>query len=220
MRTLLTAAALLALAAPAFADATVVHSFSSALPRGAIRRVIVDIPAGEITIRNGAADRIRLSGSVEREYDDYRSRQEAQRVVDDAAAEIFVHGDEALIRRTFGPNAKGWRVRNSGLRLTVEVPRGIDVDIETRYGDLTIEGDFGDIDADLRAGEIHMRMPRASVRDLTASVRVGEVHADFGDQREDREGLFPGSTHFFNAGGRSRVNVHTTFGELHITLTR
>lgn len=223
MRTLLTgAAAAFLLAAPAAADLTVSHSFTSSVARGAIRRVIVDVPSGEVIIRNGAADRIRISGSVEREYDDDRSRDKVQQAVDEVAAEISVQGDTAVIRRVFGPGARSWKARNwnTGFHITVEVPRRTDVDIETKYGELTMEGDFGDIDADLRAGEITLRLPRASVAELNASVRIGEVHADYGDQRQDNEGIFPGSTHFINTGGRSHINVHTTVGELRVTLTR
>ncbi len=222
MRTAALVAAATLLAFPAAADEEVTHPFSTSISRSGIRRVIVDIPAGEVALRNGSSDRISVAGEVRREYDGYREREKQQRIVDDVGAEIFTNGDEALIRRRYGPNASGWSARNwhSNYRITVEVPRGMDVDVETRYGELTFEGDFGNLNADLRAGEIHMRVPRASVRELNASVRIGEVHTDFGVDREDHEGIFPGSTHFINAGGRSRINVHTTVGELHITLTR
>ena len=96
----------------------------------------------------------------------------------------------------------------------------ISSDIETRYGELKLDGEFGNINVDLRAGEIHLRTPRAAVHELNASVRIGEVHTDFGEDREDHEGIFPNSTHFINVGGRSRINVHTTVGELHVTLTK
>jgi hypothetical protein len=55
---------------------------------------------------------------------------------------------------------------------------------------------------------------------MNASVRVGEVHTDTGELHEDHEGLFPGRTRFYNSTGRSTVNVHTTFGEVHVTLTK
>ncbi len=223
MRTalLFTAVAFVA-ASAAVADDEVTHPFSASVARGGLRRVIVDIPAGDVSIRNGSSDRISVSGVVERSYDGYRERDKQQRIVDDMGAEIFVNGDEALIRRKFGPNAQSWSARSwhSDFRVTVEVPRGTNVDIETRYGDLKLEGDFGNVNADLRAGEIHLRTPRASVHELNASVRIGEVHTDFGEDRQDHEGIFPSSTHFINTGGRSRINVHTTVGELHVTLTK
>lgn len=223
MRTalVLTALAFLGVSA-AIADEEVTHPFSASVARGGIRRVIVDIPAGGVSIRNGPADRISVSGVIERSYDGYRQRDKQQRIVDDIGAEIFISGTDALIRRKFGPNAQSWSAQSwhSDYRVTVEVPRGINVDIETRYGELKVDGEFGNLNADLRAGEIHLRTPRASVHELNASVRIGEVHTDFGEDREDHEGIFPGSTHFINVGGRSRINVHTTVGELHVTLTK
>lgn len=135
--------------------------------------------------------------------------------------EIDVNRDEAVIRPKFGPNAQSWSARHhTEFRATIDVPVGLDVDIETRYGELQLDGSFGDIDIDMGAGEIRLRTPRANVRELNASVRIGEVHANLGDYSEVHEGIFPGSTHFINAGGRSRINVHTTVGELHVTLTR
>jgi hypothetical protein len=202
------------------AAADVVHPVAASVARGHIRRVIVDIPAGEINVRNGSADRIRVSGEVQRESDD--AYEKAQRVVNNIDVEIFVDNEDALIRRKFGPEASSWHASNwhTNYRLTIEVPRGLAIDVETKYGELTLEGEFGNIDADLRAGEIRLRTPRGSVHELNASVRVGEVHTDFGEDREDHEGVLPGTTHFINANGRSRINVHTTFGELHVTLTK
>ena len=198
----------------ATAGAEVTHSVSASAARGQVKRVIVSIPAGELRVRNGSADRIQVSGEVRRYDDD----SEAAREVKEMGVEIFVDGSDAIIRKT-GPSHWGWHT-NTNFHLTIELPRGTSVSLETKYGEVAIEGEFGDIDTDLRAGEIHLRTPRAAVRELNASVRVGEVHTDFGENREDHEGVLPGTTHFINANGRSRVNLHTTVGELHVTLTR
>jgi len=222
MRKVLLLAAVALAATAALADDEVTHAVSAAIPKHSVRRVIVDIPAGEIIVHNGSADRITVSGDVRRNFDGSNERAREQRVVNDVGVEIFVDNDDALIRRKFGPSADSWRARSwhTNYRLTIEVPRGVGVDLETKYGEVTLEGDFGNVNADLRAGEIHLRTPRASVHELNASVRVGEVHTDFGEDREDHEGILPGTTHFINANGRSRINVHTTFGELHVTLTK
>ena len=201
------------LAATAVADVS--HDVSASVAKGSIRRVIVDIPAGEILVRNGSSDRIRVAGEVRRDDDD----AEARRNVENTRIEIATDDTDAIIRRAGGSGGFGWRM-HTNYHLTIDVPRGMGVSIETKYGELTLEGEFGNIDADLRAGEIHLRTPRASVRELTASVRIGEVHTDFGDDREDHEGILPGTTHFINATGRTRINVHTTVGELHVTLTK
>ena len=199
----------------AAAGADVTHPVAASVRRGNIRRVIVDIPAGEIMVRNGASDRINVAGEVRRTDD----AADAARDIKSTNVEIFVDGDDAIIRKTGPASTWGWRVHTS-YHLDVDVPRGTGVNLETKYGEITLEGDFGNVDIDLRAGEIHLRTPRAAVKELNASVRIGEVHADFGDDREDHEGILPGTTHFINANGRSRINVHTTVGELHVTLTK
>ena len=223
MRTRLALAAALALAAvTAAADQEVTHSFSSSVPRGHIRRVVVDIPAGEVKIRNSEGGVIALRGEVRRSYDGWRQHEKEQRIADDVGAEIYVNGDEAVVRRHYGPKASSWSARSfhSGFDVRIEVPPGVDVILETKYGEIDIDGIFGNVECDLRAGEIRVRTPRANVRDLNASVRVGEVHANLGDETVAKEGLFPGSMQWVNAAGKADLHVHSTFGEVHVTLTQ
>ena len=223
MRTRLALAAALALAAvTAAADQEVTHSFSASVPRGHIRRVIIDIPAGEVRVRNGEGGAIALSGEIRRSYDGWREREKEQRIADDVSAEIYVDGDEAVVRRHYGPHAHSWSARSfhSGFDVRLEVPQGVDIILETKYGEVDLDGTFGNVECDLRAGEIRVRTPRANVRDLSASVRIGEVYANLGDQSVAKEGLFPGSMTWVNAAGRADMHVHTTFGEVHVTLTR
>ena len=100
--------ALLLTAGAALANDEVTHPFSTAAPRGHVRRVVIDIPAGEVRIRNGAGDRIAVSGTAERHFDGHRRRAKEQQIVDDISAEVVVNGDEAIVRRRFGPNAQSW----------------------------------------------------------------------------------------------------------------
>lgn len=205
----------------ALANEEVTHAFATTASRAHVRRVVIDIPAGEFRIRNGAADRIAVSGTSIRHFEGHSRRAKEQQIANDVSAEIVINGDQAIVRRHFGPAAQSWSAKShhSAVEVTVELPPGLDVEFSTRYGSVDIDGAFGSIDTDLRAGEVHVRTPRANVRDLTASVSVGEVHTYFGDRYIENEGLFPHSAHFHNDGGRSSVNVHTTFGEVHVTLT-
>ena len=216
------AAALLLSASIALADDQVTHTFSASASRGGASRVVIDVPAGDVKIRNGAGSVIRATGFVRRSYDGNNERNKQQRIANDITVGIDVHGDEAVISRKYGPNATSWSSKSwhTTYDMSVEVPRGVDLDVRTKYGDVTLEGEFGNVDVDLTAGEIHLTVPRSAVRELYASVRVGEVHTDTGDLHEDHEGLFPGRTRFYNAAGRSTINVHTTFGEVHVTLTK
>ncbi|HEX7678466.1 MAG TPA: hypothetical protein VF713_10105 [Thermoanaerobaculia bacterium] len=214
--------AMLLVAGAALANEEVSHSFAVTAARGHVRRVVIDIPAGEFRIRNGAADRIALHGVSTRHFEGYKRRAQEQQIADDISAEVVINGDEAIVRRHFGPHAQSWSAKSyqSAVEITVELPPGVDVELSTRYGSVDIDGAFGDIDTDLRAGEVHVRTPRANVRNLTASVSIGEVHTYLGDRYIENEGFFPHSARYHNAGGRSDVSVHTTFGEVHVTLTQ
>ena len=222
MRTLVALAAAL-FAVSAFADARVTHNFTSSMPLGSVRRVVIDIDAGDIKVRNGAAGTVTVTGRVRRETDDDDHVRD-QRIVDDSTAAIYLSRDEAVVRRKFGPNAQGWRAQTHNMQwdVTIEVPAGVSVDVGTHYGDVALDGTFGNIDVDLRAGDIDLTTPRAAVRELTASVRIGEVHTHLGDEIIEREGVFPGKTHWINkaATGTSIVNIHATAGDVSVVLTR
>jgi hypothetical protein len=216
------AAAALLLAGVAVADDEATHSFAASAATRGVRRVVIDIPAGSVKIQNGASNRIAVRGEVRRNFDGYRRRAKEQSIVNDITAEIAVDGDVATVRRHFGPGAQSWSAKSthSEFDITLELPPGVDVDVATRYGEVSIDGAFGRIDSDLRAGEVHVRTPRVNVRDLDASVLIGEVHTYFGDHYIENEGVFPRVAHFHNASGRSDVSVHSTFGEVHVTLTQ
>lgn len=216
-------AALLTLAASAaFADEQVTHVFRSSVPSAGVRRVVIDIPAGDVTVRNGAGPAVVVHGTVRRSYTGYRRRDRSQQIVDDSTVEISASSDQAVVRRRFGPGAQGWRAQNyhTQFNVTIEVPAGLDVDVLTNYGDVTFSGTFGNIQTDLRAGDIDLKTPRNDVRELHASVRVGDVWANLGDRSVHQEGIFPRTTHFYNATGRSTINLHATAGDVRVTLTQ
>lgn len=218
---LLLAMATIPLATAALADREVTHSFDSTTPLRGVKRVVIDIPAGEFRIRNSAGSVLGLHGAVRREYDGYNRREQNQSIVDDISPEVVINGDQAVVRRRFGPNAKGWSARNhSAFDVTIEVPADVDLDVETRFGEVHLDGAFGNVDIDMSAGEIHMTTPRANVRELAASCRVGEVHTNTGDRIIENEGLFPHTARFTNPnGGKGAVKLHVTAGEVHVKLT-
>ncbi|HVE71372.1 MAG TPA: hypothetical protein VNI54_08400 [Thermoanaerobaculia bacterium] len=211
--------ATLLLAGSMAADEEVEHRFQSTVPRSQVQRVLVDIPAGSFTIRNGSATHIGVSGIATRDYDGHRERIWAQKVVNDISVEVFVNGAEAVVRRRFGRNADSFRAQKfTGIDLRLDLPPGIDVEFNTMAGEVDMDGDFGDVSIDLRAGEIDLRIPRAKVRELNASCRLGEVRANLGTEIVSKEGILPGRTHYFNAKGKTHVNVHVTAGEIDVTL--
>jgi hypothetical protein len=216
MRALVCTAAFIA-ATPAFASREAVHRVSAAVAAPGVRIVTIAIPDGGITVRNGAVARLSLDGMVRLRHDTQRF-QEMQQIVNDIGFTIEVRGDHATIARTFGPNAHGWRAHHSTeFEATIEVPPGVLLEVETHFGEVQMDGSFGGVDVNLRAGELTLRMPKGDVRTLEASVLAGENHANFGDRVVTREGLFSGRTKFAGSG-RADVNLHVTAGELRVTL--
>jgi hypothetical protein len=220
MRTPLLAAALLLAATSAFADREVEHKFASAAPAGGVHRVVVDIPAGEVTVRNGPANEVRVHGRVTREYDGWQRQAKNQRMVDDISAEVIVNREEAVVRRRYGANARGFRAEHfTEFDIVVEVPIGVTIELQTHYGEVKIDGSFGDILVDMRAGDLDVRTPRANVRELSASCRVGEVTTNLGHEIIESAGLFPRSTRWSKETGSSRLNLHVTAGDIDVKLT-
>lgn len=219
-RSLFAAATLLLLTAPSEAAERVVrHSFRSSTPAAGVRSLLVEIPAGEIRIVNGPSSEIRIAGTARRDFDAWDNPEAQQRIVDAVDVEAYVNGRDAIVRRRFGPAARSWRSQKfTGIELTLEVPPGISVAFDTSFGEVRMNGTFGDIDVRLRAGEVYIRTPRSDVRELNASCRVGEVYTNLGHEIVTREGLLPGRTHFENPAGRTRINAHVTAGEIHVDL--
>ena len=203
------------------ADLVVRHPFQSTVPRGAVQRVIVEIPAGDITIRNGAADLLSVTGVASREPDGPRSLKKQQRIVDDISVEIYTSNDEAIVRRRFGPNASNFTGETfTSVSMTLNLPPDVDIVLLTRAGEIDIDGAFGSIEADMRAGELRVRVPHRAVKELNASCRVGEVHANVGEETLERSGLFPRGVRYRNASGSTVVDLHVTAGEINVELTR
>src|SRR5690242_21824390 len=109
MRNIIFAATLLLIAAPALANREVRHPFQQAIPADGIHRVVIDIPAGDVIVHNSAGPSLAIKGYAKREYDGTDPREKHQKIVDDVSAEFHVSNEEAVVRRRFGPNARGWR---------------------------------------------------------------------------------------------------------------
>jgi hypothetical protein len=219
-RTLAVTAIVAMSALSASANREVTHEFRSVVPRARVRSVTIEIPIGALQIRNGASDSIAVHGEARREYDGPRERDSRQRAVDSSSVEIEVRGDEAFIRRRFATGAGSWASGHTKFDVAIDIPPGVDVIVEQKVGELHLDGSFGNVDIQMHVGEVHIRTPKANVRELTAGTTVGEVHTNVGDRTFDREGLFAGKTHYINDGGRSSFTVDLSIGEIHIQLTK
>jgi hypothetical protein len=220
MRNLLAVAALLLTAGTALADRHVSKPFQASVPAAHIERVFIDIPAGEVHLVNGTAPTISISGIARRSCSNgAKSEAEQQRIINDISARISVEDGVATVERTFGRNADTWKAKKfSEFEITIAVPPGMEVEVGTIFGDVEAHGRFGDLSIDLRAGDVDVELPRDSIRELEASVRVGDVDANFGERHMTSEGVFPSAQRYENGTGTARVSLHATAGDVRVSL--
>jgi len=204
----------------AFAKPKVSRNFSISAPASGVLRLVIDIPASELTIENGPAGELAALGTVTREYRKPNDIRKAQQIVDAASVRFDIQGTRAILRRQFGANAKGRRAQshNTEFNVRVRVPRGTHLEVRQTAGQVTVKGDFGDTDIAMRAGDVSVTMPKSAIRELFARARVGDVKTDIGDRVITREGILSGATHYFLEGGRSLLSVKLTTGNVDIRL--
>lgn len=203
------------------AERKVSHAFDSSLAAANIRRIVVEIPVGEVTVKTGSSSEIRVEGMATREADESeRKTRAAQSLVDNSSVVIKSRGKIAYIEPLYRGDAGGWvKRKKTQFRVTVTVPAGLPVDIDQNVGEVAVAGATGDLNLRLGVGEVRVTMPKAAVRELSASASVGEVKTNFPDRTITKEGFFAGTTHYLNEGGRSNVNLRLRVGEMHIDLT-
>jgi hypothetical protein len=187
---------------------------------GSIRRVIIELPPGNVKVRTSRDATIRIDGDLAVHFGNRTSVLERRAVV----AGIDMVGEKRGSRLVIGEQREGSARRGWARRLqtehdiTVTVPEGTHVELRQRNGEVDLSGSFGDLDVQMRAGEIRLSMPRSGVRDLSAKTRVGEVSADLGRQTEVREGLLPGEVRFENPEGVATVRLYVTVGSVAVRL--
>ncbi|HVT46028.1 MAG TPA: hypothetical protein VMT00_16750 [Thermoanaerobaculia bacterium] len=211
----------LASAASAASESLVTREFRSSVPRSGTLRLVIDLPPSEVTIGNGPSGTIEAFGTVSRAYGKAADIAVAQQIVDDSSVRIDIQGTRAIIRRHLGPAAQGRRARRtkSDFKVTLLVPEGMHVELRQKAGEVKIAGAFGNILVRMRAGDVSIAVPKRTIKELIASVRVGDVTTNLGDRIISREGFFAGKTHFFNEGGNSILDVRLTAGNVDINLT-
>src|SRR5260370_27117144 len=93
MRHILAAAALVLAASSALANHEVEHTFQQGIPADGIRRVVIDIPAGDITVRNGSRSSLVIIGKTKRGYDGTDRKETNQKIVDHVTPGFYVSNE-------------------------------------------------------------------------------------------------------------------------------
>ena len=154
-------------------------------------RILMDLSAGDYTIRGTAVDVIRL-----------RWQTRDARDMDRVRAEVKVDGGRATVL-TRGPK--------NNFTVTVDLPQRADIDINLSAGDLKVRGVEGNKSLSMWAGDVSMEVGDASLyQRVDATVRAGEIHAPpFG---RSTGGIFR-SLHW-KGTGKYTIHARLTAGDL------
>ena len=197
MKSILTSIAFLTLSLPAFAADAKVQSIEIGKPHmefdcAAKKQLRLYIRSGEIRVVGSDDGKISvdLSGKNADKIQDVKARLSCL----ESSAELHVTG---------GPKDE--------LRITVHVPKNVDLFARIPAGDVTVEDITGNKDVELHAGELTIYVGKPSdYGHVSASVSAGEVDAEaFGD---NKGGLFRSVSK--DNGGQFQLHAHVGSGQL------
>lgn len=159
--------------------------------------VHVHMTVGDLRIRRGDSDKIRLEYTV-------KSRREKN--VKEGRAEINVVGKNATIE-FFAPSGG-----NTNFDVELEVPQNTNLDVHEKVGDVRIENVEGDKYLELGVGDIRVAKEKMGYRMLNASTGIGDVNSDsYGETTG-----WLGKTLKYHGDGKYELRAHVGVGDIHL----
>jgi len=217
------------LPAPAMAGKT--DHFERSFPAAGIGEVQVDLSFHDVRVVVGHGDTIAVTVDLKTR----RTGKKADELLADARPELKVDG-EVLEIRAKGKHWHGWGSNGLDGKITILMPRGRDLEIETASGDCSIEGDLssggleietasgdvqldgvaGDAEVDTASGDIRLslRRPAGAIELETSS---GDV-AVTGDM--ERLEVQTASGDMRLGGSFKKVELETSSGDVDLRWTR
>lgn len=183
-------------------------------------RIVIDIPASSLVIGTHEEKTVSADGLAVRTYRGDRNRGEAESLLDEARVTMTRRGRTLYIERDLGYGDRFWNSPSATqFELSIQIPKGYPVEIDQRAGQIILEGEFGDLDVKLGAGDLELIMPEDLLGELDAATTIGELHTDLGSRVLEKSGVMAGSTSFVNPEGSSRVRLRVRAGALSVKLT-
>ncbi len=203
------AAACLALLAGATAPAraVVLETDTRTFAVSPNHRVRLEFPIGELRVIPAEGPRVRFDLRVRCKG---RSDERCAELADRLRLESDDTGQTLSLKLDGYPK---WLRKGFTAMGELRVPRALDVRIEMGVGQLEVEGLEGDLDVDLGVGQADVRLPRASVREVSVDTGIGDASIR-GAGSSQASSRFLGTRVAWTQGrGRSDVRVHVGVGE-------
>jgi len=157
--------------------------------------VHVHMGVGDLHIKRGDSDHIRLHYTV-------KSRRE--RNIKNAQVEFEVHGTEADLE------LHGTTSGNTQFDVELEVPAKTNLDIHEKVGDLTVDEIEGNKDLELGVGDIRVARENSIYRMVRASTGIGDVS---GNGYGESSGWL-GKTLKYHGDGQYELRARVSVGDI------
>ena len=158
--------------------------------------VHVHLKVGDVHVKRGEGDRIRLQYTV-------KSRRESN--LKQAHVDFDVRGNDAVIE-FHAPSS------NTEFDVELEVPSNTNLDVHGKVGDVTVENVEGDKDLELGVGDIRVANEKSRYALVKASTGIGDVS---GDGYGETSGWL-GRSLRYRGDGKYELRAHVGVGDIHL----
>jgi len=207
---LIAVTALTLIALPSAAGATTrTFDVTKSFPAQPGGTVVVDVSFHQVEVR--VENRSTVEITVELEMS--ASESKAERLIEEYKPLFTTRGDEIRVRSA--SNARigfSWGTTRKQGRVTVSMPTGMNLEVDSSSGRCEVGGDFGDsrVVCDTSSGSVEVN---GSMRELVADTSSGSVRVELTARAENvRIDTSSGSVHL--KGPAARVNADTSSGSV------
>jgi hypothetical protein len=113
---------------------------------------------------------------------------------------------------------KNYEGDNSDIRIVVEVPRSLDVELKVGAGELEINDLREDLSINMGAGDINVHMPSRNVGTVDVTMAIGETTIREGGRTHEFARVLGGPIHWRDGKGDAGIDVSVGAGEVEVTL--
>lgn len=182
-------------------------------PAAHLERVKVDFPVGELRLVGRDIHDVRARLQVRCKHGDWDDRCRER------ARDIRLVTDTHDGTRTFEiEGLGGWRTHGLQVRLEIEVPRDVDLNLEMGVGECRIEGLAGDLDASLGVGQMTLRLVQDAVRSVHLESGIGQASLDRPASEHSFAGFLGSRVRWSEGSGRAVVHAEVGVGEVDASL--
>ena len=196
------------------------HPVHATADASMVTNIVIEIPASSLVITTHADRNVVADGLAIRSFRGEKNRAKTESLVREAGLSMTRRGRTLYIERDLGRGGRFWNSPNATqFELALQIPAGMPVELRQNAGEIDLDGDFGDLDVRLGAGDVSLRMPERLLGQLDAATTVGELTTDLGTRIVEKSGVMAGSTTFISPHGGSNVRLRVRAGTIDVQLT-